>query len=99
MKLELSKYRVKPEHKIEIIDDNRETIIDLFHQMQKLPHWKSNKTNDLLVTHSQNTWAKIMTNYFKLGNEDISFNTVRKHFKDDEIGKYSKNRHYVIKNK
>lgn len=98
LKSELSKYRVKPEHKIEIIYDDKETIIELFHQMQKLKHWDpARKDKELLRTHSQNTWAKILANYFTVGDEHIPFNTVKKHFRTGEIGKYSKNSHYEIK--
>lgn len=97
LKAELSKYRVKPEHKIEIVDD-KETIIDLFHQIQTLKNGDPDrKDKDLLRTHSQNTWAKILANYFTVGNKEISFHTVKKQFQIDDIGKYTENSRYRIK--
>lgn len=97
LKVELSKYRVKPEHKIEIVDD-KETIIDLFHQIQTLKNGDPDrKDKDLLRTHSQNTWAKILANYFTVGNKEISFHTVKKQFQIDDIGKYTENSRYRIK--
>lgn len=96
LKEELEKYRIKPNHKIQIMTNEKEVLIDLFHQIQSLKHWED-KNKDLLITHSQNTWAKIFANYFSEMGEDIPFNTIKKHFGIDEIGKYLNKRQYIIK--
>lgn len=98
LELERSKYRVLPQHKIDIRFDKKETLIDIFHQLLLLEHWNHKKYNgSIFFTRSYNTWAKMISNNFTEGNQDISFDTVKKHFEKTKIGLNKENRHYKIK--
>lgn len=97
LKSELKKFTVKNEHKIEINDEDIDVLIDVFHQMQKLAHWKPGKSHELLISHSQNTWAKIISNYFTLRSKHLSFHTIKKKFHLDNIEKFHNKRKYEIK--
>jgi hypothetical protein len=98
LELERSKSRVLPQHKICIRFDKKETLIDIFHQLILLEHWNHKKYNDsIFLTQSYNTWAKMISNNFTEGNQDISFDTVKKHFEKTKIGLNIENRHYKIK--
>lgn len=94
---QLKQYTVKNEHRIEINEEDINVFIDILHQIQKLPHSNPNKSKGLVISHSQNTWAKILSNYFTHGPKDIPFNTAKKKFKLDDIGKFDKKRIYEIK--
>lgn len=97
LKSELKKFTVKNEHKIDIIDEDIDILIDIFHQIQNLTHWKPGKSNELLISYSQNTWAKIISNYFTLRSKDLPFDTMKKKFNSDSVGKFHNKRKYEIK--
>jgi len=101
LKLELSKSRVLPQHKIKIRFDKKETVIDLFQQFIQLEHWDSKNlvTDDKIFFYSRsyNTWAKIISNNFTVGESDIPFDTVRKYFEKSRIGNNDFKRRYEIK--
>ena len=91
---ELKQYRVKPEHKIQITSKNKEVLVDLFHQLQGLKHWKNGQ--EFLITHSQATWAKIIANYFIEGDDVIPFNTIKKYFGSGKNRHPEKIRRYTV---
>ncbi len=97
LKSELKKFSVKNEHKIEINDEDIDVLIDVFHQMQNLAHWKPDKSHELLISHAQNTWAKIISNYFTLRSKNLHFDTMKKKFNKESIGKFHNKRKYEIK--
>ena len=66
---------------INITDGYRNTLLDLYLQLQeiKLPNGK-----ELLLSQTQSVWMKMICKYFREGDQEINFETIRRYFPGDK---------------
>ena len=82
MKQELKAARkLETEDYINIADGYRNTVLDLHLQLQeaKLPDGK-----ELLLSQTQSVWMKMICKYFREGDREINFETIRRYFPGDK---------------
>ena len=85
--LALLKQELKAARKLEtgdyinITKGYRNTVLDLCLQMQeiKLPDGK-----ELLLSQTQSVWLKMICKYFREGDQEINFETIRRYFPGDK---------------
>ncbi len=73
--------KLETEDYINIADGYRNTVLDLHLQMQeiKLPDGK-----ELMLSQTQSVWMKMICKYFREGDQEINFETIRRYFPGDK---------------
>ena len=82
MKQELKAARkLETEDYINITSGYRNTVLDLYLQLQeiKMPDGK-----ELLLSQTQSVWMKMICKYFREGDQEINFETIRRYFPGDK---------------
>ena len=73
--------KLETEDYINITDNYLLTVLDLLLQIQEL---KSLDGKELVLSQTQSVWLKMVCKYFRLNNEPISFDTIRRYFPADK---------------
>jgi hypothetical protein len=82
LKAELKKAASQePEGYINVADGYRNTVLDLYLQMQEL---KTPEGKELMFSQTQSVWTKMICKYFREGDREIKFETIRRYFPGDK---------------
>jgi hypothetical protein len=82
LKAELKKAASQePEGYINVADGYRNTVLDLYLQMQEL---KTPEGKELMFSQTQSVWTKMICKYFREGDKEINHETIRRYFPGDK---------------
>lgn len=66
---------------INIASGHRNTVLDLFLQMQEL---KTPEGKELVLSQTQSVWTKMICKYFRETDKEINLETIRRYFPSDK---------------
>jgi len=82
LKAELKKATsLETEDYINIANGHRNAVLNLYLQMQEL---KSPDGKELMLSQTQSVWTKMICKYFREGDREIKFETIRRYFPGDK---------------
>lgn len=82
LKAELKKAAsLEAEGYINVADGYRNAVLDLYLQMQEL---KTPEGKELMFSQTQSVWTKMICKYFREGDREIKFETIRRYFPGDK---------------
>ena len=85
---------LEPEGYINVADGYRNTVLYLYLQELKTPEGK-----ELMFSQTQSVWTKMICKYFREGDREIKFETIRRYFPGDKKGPGEKHADIPAKSK
>jgi hypothetical protein len=97
LKAELKKATsLETEDYINITYGHRNTVLDLYLQMQEL---KTPAGKEIMLSQTQSVWTKMICKYFREGDKEIKFETIRRYFPGDKRDPGDKHADIPVKSK
>jgi len=81
---------------INIAEGYRNTVLDLYLQMQEL---KIPEGKELMFSQTQSAWTKMICKYFREGDKEINLETIRRYFPSDKREPGDKHADIPVKSK
>jgi hypothetical protein len=81
---------------INIPDGYRNTVLHLYLQMQEL---KTPEGKELMFSQTQSVWTKMICKYFREGDKEINYETIRRYFPSDKREPGDKHADIPVKSK